>query len=98
MGMFKVWAEGEGSTGSAKQGTSLSGSETVQVDDRDASCVWCEQKVRVTGAVCDIDCYSLLYGWAIRNTLLGLVDFDGFDTLPLPLEQQPWYAEQIGLT
>ena len=68
--------------------------ESEAQDDSGSTCAWCERPVEVDGATCDIECYSMLYGWAVRNSILGAVDFDGMQ-VPLVLEEQPWYEELV---
>ena len=71
---------------SVREGTELSGEHTDET-----GCVWCEAPVAELGDVCDIDCYSLLYAYMMRNSISGVFDWELLDKPVKNLNEQPWY-------
>lgn len=89
-----MWAGSETDSDGGRSVPSLSESETVQGEREHASCVWCEQKVRLTGQFCSSDCYAFFYAWLLKHQVDGMVPIEEFD-IPLSLELQDWYGKML---
>jgi len=78
----------------AHSGASVGPTEASVYDD--AFCPWCSEPVDYAGETCDINCYWMWVRFhqeiVSRPKLIAVQDWE---EIPLDIEEQPWYDEEM---
>ncbi len=61
-------------------------------------CPWDSIPVQYEGATCDLTCYRSWIWWMqTQAETPRLLKLQNLEVVPLDLEQQPWYADTVGI-